>query len=792
MKLRGVDCQWSSDEGSAVLRLVTSSLVSFLLVTMFAPDAAQSQDKFEYGSENMPIAFTKNVGQWDGRVLFKANCRGMIVWLTTEGTFYQLVRAKNFGSNDKLSRQKRRFTNGPESERDTIEQISIMKTNVGSNLSARVDAMGELTFKSNFFIGNDPEKWRTNVPSYSSVVLHEVYPQIDLKYYSTSEGNLEYDFVVRPGADYRQIKIKYEGASLLTIGQSSDLRIDTKWNFLTEQAPKIYQEVKGKRRQVSGSFRLLDESTVSFELGDDYDATLPITIDPTIVYSTFLGGSAYECGANIAVDREGSAYVVGVTYSTDFPSADSTHSGPMWTDVFVSKLAPDGSSLEYSTLIGGSDEDECYSVAVDDFGCAYGCGWTFSPDFPLQNSYQSELKFFDGVFFKLNATGDTLIFSSYFGGSGVDEFQDIVVNDSGQAYLIGLTSSSNIPLLNPYQSAISSSNTGEAYIVKFSMTGNELLYGTYFGGSDWEWGGLIAVDAQGQIVVAGATESTDFPTKNPIQAYTRVMDSYVAKFGENGDTLIYSTFIGGFNGDDKTFGLAVDSLGCAYIGGTTSSADFPVKNPFQPKYVGEDAFVTKISVNGDSIVYSTPIGGTGGDQGFDLALVGERAIITGWTMSTDFPIKDPYQTNGSPKVFVTELSPTGSSLEFSTLLGGIRNSWEQAYAVASDHNSNVYITGHTTSIDFPVLGPIQDYAGEYDVFVTKLKPEFQCGDIDASDEIVLSDIVYFVNYIFANGPQPNPIVAADIDCSGQVTVSDVVYLITYIFSGGPAPCASCP
>ena len=776
-----------------MLRSILSSLLLSILLIAVTPRYAQTRENSELRLSTLPVFFTKNVGQWDSRVLFKANCKGMIVWLTTEGTFYQFVRVGNFGSNDKLSRQKRRFTNDPEDVRDTTEQFSVRTTIVGSNRSANVTELNELSCKSNFFIGNDPGKWRTNVPSYSSVVVKEVYPRIDLKYYSTSDGRLEYDFVVKPGADYRQIKIQYHGAELLTMGETGDVRIDTKWNFLTEHAPKIYQEVNGKRQSVSGSFRLLDERTVSFELGDDYDASLPVTIDPTIVYSTFLGGSAYDGGSGIAVDNAGSAYVVGVTYSTDFPSADSTHSGPMWTDIFVSKLAPDGSSLEYSTLIGGSDEDECYSVAVDDVGCAYACGWTFSPDFPLQNSYQSELKFFDGVFFKLNATGDTLIYSSYLGGSGVDEFQDVVVDDSGQVYLIGLTSSSNIPLLNPYQSAISSSNTGEAFIMKFSTTGNELLYGTYFGGSDWEWGGLIAVDAQGQIVVAGVTESADFPTKNPIQAYTRVMDSYVAKFGENGDTLIYSTFIGGFNGDDQTFGLAVDSLGCAYIGGTTSSADFPVKNPFQPKYVGEDAFVTKISANGDSIIYSTPIGGTGGDQGFDIALVGDRVVLTGWTQSANFPVKEPYQATGPAKVFVTEMSPAGNSLEFSTRIGGTGNySWEQAYAVTADHNGHIYVTGHTASADFPALNPFQEYAGEYDIFVTKLKPEFLCGDIDASEEIVLTDIVYFINYIFSNGPQPNPIVAADIDCSGLVTVSDVVYLIKYVFSGGPAPCAACP
>ncbi len=776
-----------------MLRLVSSSLVSFLLVTMLAQDAAQSQDQFEYGSENIPMAFTKNVGQWDSRVLFKANCKGMIVWLTTEGTYYQFFRKRDKGQHDESGRNRRRSIEDVESGRDTIEQIAVKTTLVGSTASTRVVAQGESGFKSNFFIGNDPGKWRTNVPSYSSVIVKDVYPRIDLKYYSTSDGKLEYDFFVHPGADYRQIKIKYEGASLLTIGQSSDLRIDTKWNFLTEHAPRIHQEVNGKRQQVSGSFRLLDERTVSFELGNDYDASLPVTIDPTIVYSTFLGGSAYDGGSGIAVDNAGSAYVVGVTYSTDFPSADSTHSGPMWTDIFVSKLTPDGSSLEYSTLIGGSDEDECYSVAVDVVGCAYACGWTFSPDFPLQNSYQSELKFYDGVFFKLSASGDSLIYSSYMGGSGGDILVDIAVDESGEVYLIGQTGSADIPMLNAYQPTISSSNIGDAFVMKLNATGNELLYSTYFGGSDWEGGGLIAVDAQEQIVIAGVTESADVPTKNPIQAYTRAFDSYVAKFGENGDTLIYSTFIGGFNGDDQTFGLAVDSLGCAYIGGTTSSADFPVKNPFQPKYLGEDAFVTKISANGDSLIYSTPLGGTGGDQGFDIALVGERAVLTGWTQSTNFPVKEPYQATGPAKVFVTEMSPAGNSLEFSTRIGGTGNySWEQAYAVAADQNGHIYVTGHTASPDFPTFNPIQEYAGEYDVFVTKLKPEFQCGDIDANEEIVLTDIVYFINYIFSNGPQPNPIVAADIDCSGKVTVSDVVYLIKYVFSGGPAPCAACP
>ncbi len=441
-------------------------------------------------------------------------------------------------------------------------------------------------------------------------------------------------------------------------------------------------------------------------------------------------------------------------------------------------------------MIGGSDYDICHSIVVDSAGCAYVCGETISPDFPLKNSFQSGLRGFDGVFFKLGSNGDSLVFSSYMGGTDQDILEDVAIDPLGQVYLIGRTISTDIPLLNPYQSAISGVNNIEPFVMKLAATGNELIFGTYFGGSDDEWRGSIAVDAQGQAVVAGGTESADFPTKNPIQLYTRVVDSYVAKFGRNGDSLIFSTFIGGYRGDDMAYDLAVDSAGCSYIAGMTGSADFPQKNPFQQYYNGENAFISKISANGDSLVYSTFLGGTGSDEAFGIALVGDRAVVTGRTASANFPMKEPYQFNKPYQVFVTELSSAGNSLEFSTGIGGRFE--EQGLGVAADHQGQIYITGHTSSTDFPAIGPIQEFAGEYDAFVTKLRAGFLCGDVDASQAIAISDIIYIIDYIFSGGRQPNPIVSSDVNCNGFINISDAVYLINYIFSGGAAPCASCP
>ncbi len=286
--------------------------LSLLVVAIGLSTAvAQSKKPKDDYSMRPTTAFTENAGQWDSRVLFKANCRGMVVWLTTQGTYYQFQRSKNLRRHDKVNRYENQFFPGDETNREVYEQMSIRTIIEGGDASAVARGEVELSFKSNYFIGNDPTKWRTNVANYASVVVPDIYPGIDLKYYSTDDGRLEYDFLVSPAADYRQIRISFHGANSVEIDESSDLRIGTDWNSITEQHPKIYQEIAGKRRQISGQFRLSPGGIVSFELDDDYDSSLPVIIDPTIVYSTLLGGSFYDGGFGIAVDNAGSAYVVG-------------------------------------------------------------------------------------------------------------------------------------------------------------------------------------------------------------------------------------------------------------------------------------------------------------------------------------------------------------------------------------------------------------------------------------------------------------------------------------------------
>ena len=504
-----------------------------------------------------------------------------------------------------------------------------------------------------------------------------VYPGVDLVYYGNQGGQLEYDFVVAPGADPSVIALDVAAGLTrhpssknggvkppLQIDPSGDLVVKTDGGEVRFQKPVVYQAPissgqrttdYGQRTPVDGHYLLHASNRVGFEVGS-YDRTRPLFIDPVLSYSTYLGGSGADIGNGIAVDSSGNAYVTGYTDSPDFPTAnppaDCGNCGSYSNGAFVAKLNPAGSALVYVTFLGPATPS---GVAVDAAGNAYLTGSTNSTDFPTVSPFQATCGTCSqgnptSFVAKLNAAGSALVYSTYLGGSGYDEGQAIAVDAAGNAYVTGMTTSNDFPTVNPIQAncddcGIRNYIYCDAFVSKLNPNGSALIYSTYLGGSGYDIGQGIAVDAAGNAYVMGWTLSTDFPTANPLQRNSGGgSDAFVAKLNPAGSALVYSTYLGG-SGDDFGSGIAVDAAGNAYVTGETSSPDFPTANPVQPSPGGNwDAFVAKLNPAGSALVYSTYLGGSQGDGGSGIAVdAAGNAYVTGGTNSTNFPTDNPLQ-----------------------------------------------------------------------------------------------------------------------------------------------------
>ncbi|MGA8089261.1 MAG: SBBP repeat-containing protein, partial [Terracidiphilus sp.] len=506
-------------------------------------------------------------------------------------------------------------------------------------------------------------------------------------------------------------------------------RIDERSSVLPHASPVPNQEA------FKGRFVLAGHNRVVFAL-EEYERKRALVIDPVLSYSTYFGGSGYDSGQAIAVDGAGNAYVTGDTTSAEFPTANPLQPsfGTGSSDVFVTKLNAMGSGLVYSTYLGGSASNWGTGIAVDSSGNAYVIGNTTSTDFPTAKPYQATNRAsanarYSAFVAKLNAAGTGLLYSTYLGGSVENWGYGIAVDSSGNAYVTGSTLSADFPTAAALQAANRATlktETVTAYVAKLNSAGSALDYSTYLGGSDGDSGQGIAVDSRGNAYVTGYTSSTDFPTVKPVQASNRGdFDAFVAKLNPDGSALVYSTYLGG-SGVDYGYGIAVDSVGNAYVTGRSYSTDFPMANPLQVSYKGElDAFVAKLNPAGSAFIYSTYLGGSRYDEGNSIAVdPSGNAYVTGVTYSTDFPTAWPLQSrcggcSSYADAFVAKLNAIGSALVYSTYLGG--SGVDYGYGIAVDSHGNAYVTGETSSTDFPVAHPLEPSAhGNFDVFVTKI------------------------------------------------------------------------
>jgi beta-propeller repeat-containing protein/centrosomal CEP192-like protein/ASPM-SPD-2-Hydin domain-containing protein len=711
------------------------------------PQQANTQQGMQatanYGK--LPLTFEANQGQTGAKVKFLSRGQGYTAFLTAGGISLSLrpnqpVPVQPAG-NVAVSKQSRPL--------NTTLQCKLL----GAAQNPAVIGENQQPGVVNYFIGKDPTKWLTNVPTYARVRYKNVYPGIDLVYYGNHQ-QLEYDFAVSPGANPNQIQFEITGANQIDLDDEGNLVLQTISGELRFQSPVIYQESSGQRVPVSGTYVVNDPTHISFQIAQ-YDLNKPLVIDPVLLYGTYLGAAGGEQASGIAVDSTGSVYIAGYTDSADFslttfgsPAASSNH-------VFVAKLDPTGSTFVYADYLGGNGDDYGIGLALDSSNNVYVTGSTTSTNYPTVNPpYQSAaLGPYTGFLSKISADGSSLVYSTYLGGSGFDEPASVAVDTLGDAYVAGTTTSQDFPVANAYQPA-ALANQGGAYgnygfLTKFSADGSSLNFSTYFAGNTnvancgsscyptpYSAISAVTVDANGNAYVAGTTNTSNFPYTSGayLTSNSPVADAtigFVSKFASAGMPLDYSTYFYGSSGNPVGIGaITVDGSGSAYITGTVSSdTTFPttstsICNPSVSGVGCSYAFVSKFDPAAATLLYSTFLGLSNYASPQSIALDSSNdAYVVANTSSAAFGTNNAIEGYSSgDDILLVEIDASATTELFATYLGGSGNDF--ASAMTLDASGNVYVVGSTSSADFPVTqGASQNVlGGGTDAFVVKIGP----------------------------------------------------------------------
>jgi len=742
---------------------------------VLAEPAAPAKPPMLAGFGQWPLRFEANLGQTDSQVKFISRGSGYTMYLTS--TEVVLAFSKRIVSNTSEVRGPRPVGHqlfasiflpyGLQSATShqrpaTSRQHSIRFRFAGANFNPEITGMEELPGKSNYFIGNDPQQWRTEVPHYARVACREIYPGIDLVFYGNAR-RLEYDFVVSPGANPNDIRMVFTGADKLSLDEDGNLVIRLAEDEIRLLAPITWQERDSVRQPIASRFVLQDNDQVGFQISA-YDTSRALVIDPILNYSTYAGGGKDERAQSIAVDRFGNVYVIGYTSSADFPiknGFDTTYADKREgaSDVFVIKLDK-MCNRRYSTFIGGTDDDSGEDIAVDSSGNVYLTGYTLSTNFPPagsssfqrnKNGAADPRTGYDGFVAKLDSSGKILRYSTYLGGSANDIVEDIAVDGAGNIYVTGSTLSPDFPTEQADDDSLDVSATDtakwrDAFVTALNANGSALLYSTYLGGNGADFGKDIAVDKSGQVYVTGSTESSDLkttlnaPYKGPRPPSGDSSDVFVAKYKKAGNalTLNFLTYLYG-SLRDYSSGIAVDGAENIYVTGQT----FSITN-FMPEQISTatrlgtrgvaDIFVTKLkNVNSTyGVDYLALLGGSGIDGPGGIALdEANNVYLVGTSASKDFPVMRAIgdTVNGKRDVIVAKLDNTGRNLIYSTYLGGAADDF--GFSIAVDVSQNVYMCGRTDSTslqNFPIKGnAFQTKHGgkEQDAFMMKLQPATQ-------------------------------------------------------------------
>lgn len=742
----------------------------------------------------LPMIFEANQGQSDPQVKFLARGSGYGLFLTQDAAVLSLRKPVSHSGENSAAQQ------------------AVLRMELQGSSQAVVTGSDRLPGTSSYFIGNDPNRWHRNIPQFGEVSYADVYPGVDLVYYG-KQGQLEYDFRVAPNADASQVKLHFDGADHLQLASNGDLLLGTSGGDVRLQVPQVYQQSGAERSKVEGRYVLLSGNNVGFALGN-YDRSRELVIDPVLTYSTYLGGTGNEACSQlsssgnpvsqcpgIAVDSISNVYIAGVSTSADFPNPTAPPTLTGTANVFIAKLnitATGAAQLVNSIFLGGNKTDIPSGIVVDSGFRVIVTGTTSSTNFPVINEYPvTPTPTSNHIFVtKLDLTANTLLYSTYLAGNGIDSATGLAIDASADIYVTGTTTSTDVPsqsdvfpsTLGSFQSA--SRGTSQFFFTKinpFSSGVNSILYSSYFGGGNpingKTLGGGIAVDVAGDVYLTGGTNflntqnnnTTDFPILNPLQTCLdtpvnpsgtcsvalTATDAFVAKFAPvtgstNQFTLNYSTYIGG-TGDDVGNGIAVDTAADVYVTGSTTSNDFVLPTgttPFQPANNGgaNDAFVAKFSsftpVNGITstqavpLLYFSYLGGSGNDVA--LAVSSDDiggAYLAGYTDSPNFPTNNGMFTalGGAQDGFVARLDTTATvstiPSQFMSYLGGGAN--DAVTSIVRDTQDGTVVAGETFSSNFPLMNPFQGtLSGTSDAFITRLGPS--------------------VNLTMAGSPAPSP------------------------------------
>jgi hypothetical protein len=710
--------------------------------------------------DKLPLSFEKNQGQFDPRVKFASRTGGQALYLTESEAVLVLNESSTSAITERpvasASAHATTCVNSAQVEFASPRRQRVVRIRPeGADPQPQIEGDEELPMKSNYFIGQDRSKWRTDVPAYARVRCRKVYPGVDLAYYGT-QHQLEFDFILEPGTDTNLPALTFEGADEVRVDAIGDLILTAGFTEIRQHKPVAYQEVDGIRKEIAARYVQRRKNLIGFEVAA-YDSHRRLVIDPVLAYSSYLGGGDADTGEAIAVDSAGNAYVTGNTRSMNFPTTPGAFQTipPPFGSVFVTKINPSGAALVYSTYLGSG---ESHGIAVDSAGSAYVVGTTAVDNFPTTGgAFDTTYNGGGGDAFvtKLSPTGSALLYSTYLGGSSFETGDAIAVDTAGNAHVTGITTSADFRITpGAFQSVFRGGRQepcgefGDAFVTKLNAMGTGLLYSTFLGGSKGEGGFGIAVDSAGFAYVTGSTGSDNFPTSQG--AFQTIHggciadfctsnlceDAFVTKLNPTGTEIVYSSYLGGIVGD-AGFGIAVDFAGNALVTGSTTSFDFPRSNPIQSMYGGfRDVFVAKVNATGSALVYSTFLGSSGDEEGFGIAVdSGGNAYVTGHTTSANFPTLSPIRPYaGSRDAFVLKLSPSGSML-YSTYLGGSGTEGFRG-GIAVDPSGNAYVTGTTQSTDFPATAAAfqRIYGGGLsDAFVAKIsdRPPF---DVCLQDE----------------------------------------------------------
>ena len=680
----------------------------------------------------LPLSFEANQGQVDPQVKYLARGEGYTLFLTS-GAAVLGLRGSGAGT--------------------PTQWVQLILQ--GANTTPAIAGEEQLIGRSNYFVGSDSSKWKSNLPTFSRVRYQQVYPGVDVIYYGR-QGRLENDFEVNPGINPKVISWRLEGAENVRVGPGGDLVLQVGENQVRLQQPRAYQLEGDQQREIPVRYRVHGQN-VGFELGN-YNHHQKLVIDPVLTYSTYLGASGGETAYSVALDATGNVYLTGITASTTFPVASSafqtTNAGD--GDIFVAEFNSTATGLLFSTFLGGTGIDSPTEILLSSSGNLFIVGSTTSNNFPTtpipSGTPPTEDQYYqpdyagnqDAFLTEMKPDGSGLIYSRYIGGAGAEFGTAVALDAAGDAFVVGSTKSPDFPTRNPIQLG----NVGQydAFVTEVSPTG-KLVYSTYLGGALNDYGTGIGVDGSGNVIVSGYTYSSDFPTQDALQsALSGGADLFVSKFTPGSNALLFSTYLGG-TGIDRSSAMVLDASGNIYLTGDTQSATFPVTaNAYQFTLAGVDnAFLAKLDSTGSVLVFSTLFGGGATDQA--TALTRDSAgnvYITGFTQSSNFPLLNPFQNilgiagagncgssnlinvpnNLCSDAFVTKFTPSGVPV-FSSFLGGSGNDSGQAIAV--DAAGAIYVVGGTASPNFPTT--YNAYQWQYlgannssNAFLTKISP----------------------------------------------------------------------